>query len=383
MTLPPLAGHEELRERLARAASEGTLPQSLLFSGPEGIGKQRLALWLSRLLLCGEESGCGACRACRFALRLEHPDLHWFFPLPRPSGSRARLREKLEEARREEIARRRDDPLAPPEGEGVTGIYLAAVEQMRSMAVRRPAMGRRAVFVVGDADRMVSQASSPEAANAFLKMLEEPPADTFVLLTSSRPESLLPTIRSRVLAVRVPPVSPAVVREFLLSELDLEEDEAERVSALSQGSIGRALQLLTEEGRSRRERAGTLLRAALSPGRADRLAYAAGLGSSGARADFADVLETTAEQLRDLLAASLGSEDLTFDPPRVRAITGEDPDDLPSPGALLRALEHVEEARDAAEANVNPQAIAGVLLDRISRAVRSSAGTPRPERSGA
>ena len=82
-------------------------------------------------------------------------------------------------------------------------------------AVRTPSLARRKVFVVGDAERMVPQLANPEAANAFLKLLEEPPADTTIILTSSEPGALLPTIRSRVVSVRVPPLSEAAVRAFL------------------------------------------------------------------------------------------------------------------------------------------------------------------------
>ena len=67
----------------------------------------------------------------------------------------------------------------------------------------RPSVGSRKVFVVGDAEAMVPQESSPEAANAFLKLLEEPPADTTLILTSSNPGALLPTIKSRVLPIRL------------------------------------------------------------------------------------------------------------------------------------------------------------------------------------
>src|SRR6185312_8445305 len=76
-------------------------------------------------------------------------------------------------------------------------------------------IAKRKVFVIGDAERMVPQEGSDAAANAFLKLLEEPPANTTLVLTSSEPGALLPTIRSRVVAVRVPPISDSAVEEFL------------------------------------------------------------------------------------------------------------------------------------------------------------------------
>lgn len=372
MTLPPLAGHHGLRDRMRRASAHGRLPQSLLLHGPEGVGKQRLALWLGALLLCrGEPRGeegrpCGECRSCRLVRRLEHPDLHWFFPLRRPTGtsSRDRLREKLEEARLEELERIRNEPLAPKEEEKATGIYLAAVEEMRSKASRRPAMGPGSVFVVGDADAMVPQAASPQAANAFLKLLEEPPDDTHIVLTSSRREALLATVRSRVMAVRVPPLSGEEVERFLLEHAGVDADEARTAARRSQGSIGRALRELTGEGRELQEEAEAFLEAALSRRAADQWEYAATVGASGARGEFSDLLARVAELLRDLLALSLDRPEESVQRDRARQLAGDR--DLPTHG-ILSALERLEEARGEARANVNPQAITAELLPRMAR----------------
>lgn len=368
MGLAPLAGHEERMERMRLAASTGRFPQSLLLHGAAGVGKQRLALWTGALLLCDEPPAaapCGRCRSCRLAARLEHPDLHWHFPLPRPKGAPShKLGEKLEEARMEELGRRRESPLEPAAEEGPTGIYLAAVEEVRSQAARRPAMGRRAVFVLGDAEAMVPQAANPEAANAFLKLLEEPPPHVFVILTSSRPGALLPTIRSRALAVRVPPLEREKVERFLVTEAGLEADEARRAARLSQGSIGRALRLAAGREAGERELASAMLGAALSERGSDGLRVAATVPSFGARGEFSAALAALAELLRDLLSASVEREELAFDPEGARRLAGRR---RPRPEAVARAMDRVEEARSAASGNLNPQAIAATLLVDLRR----------------
>lgn len=366
MSLPPLAGHRELRQRLARSTRAGRLPASLLLHGPPGVGKQRLGLWLGQLLLCEEGTACDGCRSCRLARRLEHPDLHWFFPLPRPTGasSREKLREKLEEARMEELARRREHPLDPPDFDATTGIYLAAVEEMRARAVRRPAMGARSVFLVGGAEQMVPQAASQEAANAFLKLLEEPPEDTWIVLTTSRRGALLPTVRSRVLSLRVPPLREEEVADFLASEAGVEPGRAEEVARRSRGSIGRALRELGGEGGDLRDRAEAFVAAALSRRPGDRWRLAAGVGPSGARAEYHDLLERVVELLRDVMALSLGEEERGFEPDRARRVAGEAP---PPPEAVARALERVDRAREEARRNVNPQAVTATLLDEMAR----------------
>ena len=201
-TLPPLCGHEEIQLRFQETAAAGRLPQSLLLHGPDGVGKQRLGVWIAALVLCtseGSERPCGLCPACGMVASLRHPDFHWFFPLPAPKGSPTpkKRRELLEEARLDSLEARRKDPFGIIPTEASAAIYLSMVNEIRARATRRPAIGWSTVFLIGDAERMVPQASSQEAANAFLKLLEEPPPDTLIVLTSSRPGELLPTIRSR------------------------------------------------------------------------------------------------------------------------------------------------------------------------------------------
>ncbi len=252
MPLVYLRGHQQMRAALGRAVRDGArgarLPQSLLLHGPEGIGKERFGLWLAQLLVCEtprETEPCGECLGCRLTGRLEHPDVHWFFPLPRPEAAGPdRLREKLEEARAAELQARRADPFHLPAHDRAPAYFLAAIRTLQERAASRPAMGSRKVFVVGDAEAMVPQESSPEAANAFLKLLEEPPADTTLVLTSSTPGALLPTIRSRVLPVRLLPLSTEEVRDFLVRDRGVPQGEAEKVAVLARGAIGRALRLL-------------------------------------------------------------------------------------------------------------------------------------------
>jgi DNA polymerase-3 subunit delta' len=197
-----------------------------------------------------------------------------------------RRRQRLEEARLEELEVRRNQALWPTLEDAGSSIFLPMVEEIRSRAVRRPAMGRSTAFVIGDAERMVSQASSPEAANAFLKLLEEPPTDTLIFLTSSRPGSLLPTIRSRVLEVRVTAPAEDDATRFLAEHAHVELPEAVAAIRQSDGSIGRALELVTGESTGSRTAALRVLECAVRGSRGDRLRVAAGFPSAGARGPF-------------------------------------------------------------------------------------------------
>ncbi len=219
MPLSPLYGHSALQARFGSAIERGTLPGSLLLHGPAGVGKQRLALWLGQRLLCTGQGQlpCGACQSCRFALAGTHPDLHWIFPRPRPKDSDHSAAE-IEADYADAIAGRMEANglYAPPSGS--EGIFVATVRAVVHAAALSPAVAHRKVFVIGDAERMVSQEGADQAANAFLKLLEEPPENTNLILTTSEPGALLPTIRSRVIAVRVPRFTEGEMRGFLADE---------------------------------------------------------------------------------------------------------------------------------------------------------------------
>src|SRR5690606_1733571 len=292
--------------------------------GPAGIGKQRLGLWLGQFLLCEAPAGeepCGACQHCRFALRLEHPDLQWFFPLPRPRGASGpeKLAAALEEARRKELAQRAESGtwVAAP-GEPV-GLFLAQIRTISRMAATRPALGRRKVFLIGQAEHLVTQDASPEAANALLKLLEEPPPDATLVLTAADPDELLPTIRSRLLPVALRPLPDADVAAFLTDALGTPTRDASRIAALAQGAIGRALGFLPQDGapgplEAIRLRARALLEAAAAPGPLPRYAAAHAASPAGARGGFSDVLEALAGWLRDLASLAAGAEDHLINP---------------------------------------------------------------------
>src|SRR5262245_55863210 len=137
MALPPISGHLEARRRLAIGFRTGRLPQVILVTGPAGIGKQRLGLWLGQLLLCqkpGDEP-CGACQACRLVLELKHPDLHWFVPVQRPkSGDLDKQVEEVAELLAETMAARRENPLYEP----VDGMSTHSIASAR-LLLRRAA----------------------------------------------------------------------------------------------------------------------------------------------------------------------------------------------------------------------------------------------------
>ncbi len=357
MPIVPLYGHEELRQRLLPRVVAGTLPQSLLLHGPAGVGKQRLALWLGQALICVSDAPpCGACRECRYALNLTHPDLTWVFPRPRPKGSDSApedIADDLAEATQKR-AEKHGLYAAPP---GSEGVYVATVRFLVRQASRTPALARRKVFVVGEIDRMAQQEGAEVAANAFLKLLEEPPADTWVIATTSAIGSLLPTIRSRVVAVRVPRLDDAAMRAFMadpfvaeaLVKADLPKSESEHL-LLAQGAPGTLLSASVRK--SSLEEAKRFIDAAASGNRADLMKVAFVQGHSGARAGYSDTLDALTIALYD------------------RMKSGTQRNDQRIASSASRAIDLVEEAKRLADANVSPLLISARLLTDLADVLR-------------
>ena len=359
MNLKPLTGHAEARRRIAQAVASGKLPQVILVAGPEGVGKQRLALWTAQLLLCeapGAEP-CGSCRSCRLVLGLAHADLHWVVPIPRPKAAEPDKQvEEAAESIAEALEERRKVPLyTPPDGMSSHGMATARLIARRAMLT--PVEGRRKVFILGEAERLVVQESSQEAANALLKLFEEPPAETYFLLTAADPGRLLPTIRSRAVPLRVGRLSDGDVRAFLAAELDPAPTEAalDRIVARAGGSIGAAL-TESDASLSARSAAGSWLEAVLAgPGPAAERALAQ--APWAARGEFTDLLDAVAEALGDAARGAVGAGAIR---PVSAALARQDP------ARLLDALAWVTEAREAAQGNVNPQLLLAVLAGDLA-----------------
>ena len=374
MSLHPLFGHADLQASLSRAWATESLPSSLLIHGPRGVGKQTLALWLGQLLLCpesGPASPCGDCKGCRMALNLEHPDLHWYFPLPKPKRVRpAKLAEAMEEARYEALTERREHPLRPASAATEpTGLYLAVAQTLRSHAHRRPALGPRQVFVIGEAETLVPQESSQEAANALLKLLEEPPASTYLILTSSEPGRLLPTICSRTMPLHLPALSPDSVEEFLVEVGEVSRDDARRAAHLGQGSIGRALGFLANEGEPGhlevlRAQAFELLTAASDTDAGAVYRKSLDLGATRSRG-LMPLFELLEDALRDLSATAARSSEGLINTDREELLERIRRERDIHPVTVTRAFRHLEEAKVLVAGNVNPQLVVAGLLTGI------------------
>ncbi|HEU4700696.1 MAG TPA: hypothetical protein VFS40_16045 [Gemmatimonadales bacterium] len=366
MPLLPVLGHHDARQRLGQAVRADRLPQVLVLAGPAGVGRQRLALWLAQRVFCerpgADDEPCGACRACRLVLDLAHPDLHWFVPIPRPkAGESDKMVDEAAETLATVMAERRAQPLWSA-ADGMASHGVASVRLLQRRAALTSVEGGRKIFLVGDAERLVPQESSQEAANALLKLLEEPPADTLFILTTTDVRRLLPTIRSRAVPLRLGRLGDAEVREFLtthaapLRKTALSAAEIDERVHAADGAIGVAL-AGGEEAGGAQQAAAALLEAVLA-GPGPRLERALKQNPFAARGDFSAMLDALADTLGEAARAAMGERARR---PLPRAL--QEPRD---PAALLDAIDRVAAAREAAAGNVNPQLLLAVLGQQLA-----------------
>jgi DNA polymerase III subunit delta' len=279
MPFSSIAGHRPVVDLLSRAVAHNTLPPSLVFAGPEGVGKRVTAVALAQALNCTRRAttaaggttaattaaawidGCGTCPSCTRIARGIHSDV--LVIEPGDSGT----------------------------------IKVDQVRDAIDRAAYRPFEGKRRVVIVDEADALV-----PEAQNALLKTLEEPPPASVFVLVTSRPDILLPTVRSRCQRLRFGPLSAADVAAVLVRDHGLSETDARAAAAASDGSVGRALDEGADEAIEARDAASRLLQtAAASTDVRRRLDGAKALtGSSADRDNLSRRLLALSSLLRDL-----------------------------------------------------------------------------------
>jgi len=328
MPFRDVVGHHRLIDLLKRSVSGGTLPPSLLFTGPSGVGKRLTAISVAQALNCltGGPDACGECAACTRIARGVHPDV--VIVEPGENGS----------------------------------IKIDQIRDVVERANYRPFEGRRRVVVVDDADALVVAAQ-----NALLKTLEEPPPSSVFILVTARPDVLLPTVRSRCPQLRFRPLSADDIAAVLMTR-GQKEAAARAVAATAEGSVGQALAASAEELVEARDVAVHVLTQASTHGEpGHRFASAQNLlpktsaGGAIDRAYLASHLRAMASLLRDVEVLATGSDAGALANPDVRPAL----DRLTSAyrgNRGVRAFAAVDEALVALEGNAGVKIVADWLV---------------------
>ncbi|MEP6945163.1 MAG: DNA polymerase III subunit delta' [Acidobacteriota bacterium] len=237
-----LIGNEQIKQVAERLIRSGRVPNSMLFAGDEGVGKRLFAIEIAKAFVCtdpGELLACGVCGACRRVNKFDIP-----------------TSEKGEDYDRVFFSEHPDVGLVVPYKRNVR---IGAIRYLEKEANYNPYEARSRVFIVDAAEKMADP-----AANALLKTLEEPASTSHIFLITSRPDSLLPTIRSRCQILRFAPVPTHDIERFLVEKRSMITEEADLAARLGRGSIGRAVSIDVEKFRVRRDRMLGVVRSSLN-----------------------------------------------------------------------------------------------------------------------
>ena len=268
---------------LQKTVASERLAHAYLFAGPEGTGKESIAFELAKVLNCEnsttarENGSCGTCRSCREIDSFLHPDIEYVFPVESAlleKNDPAKAENKRTSDARERydslIEQKKQNPYFTPSMDRSMGILTEQVTALQQKASFMPAENRKKVFIISQPEKL-----HPSAANKLLKLLEEPPEHVLFMLVSSRPESVLPTIRSRCQALKFSRIKPSDLDLWLKKTHPELRDEMKRfIVSFSRCNLRVAVDMVnsaqvgeteTFEGIAHRDRAVDFLRAVLSP----------------------------------------------------------------------------------------------------------------------
>lgn len=261
-TFEEIRGNTPLVEQLRRSAASGRSSHAYLFLGGAGAGKRLIANTFAKALQCeGEKRPCDSCKSCHAFNHGNHPDVIYFQPLKN----------------------------------GKTYTIEDVREQLLETVDLKPFQYEKKIYIIEKADTLNIQSQ-----NALLKTLEEPPAHAVFLLLAERAEAFLPAILSRVVVMKIRPLSAETIADYLMQAGHLAE-ESHILSAYAQGRIGQALELVEDEG-FREMRQDILGKLEALPSMSEGDAYLLAKDLEGYKNDlrFLDIMELW---YRDLLTA--------------------------------------------------------------------------------
>jgi len=243
-------GQADLKEHLVRAAEKNKIAHALLFLGAEGSGGLPLALATAQFLCCESPSdtdSCGTCPSCIKSARLQHPDIHFAYPVVKKENQRTAAMSA--DFAKEWISLISSNPYIT-EFDWLQGIK-AGNRQGNISAEECRHIIRSLNLKPYEAPYKILILWKPEvlglSGNILLKLIEEPPGNTVLMLVAENQEDILPTILSRTQLVKIPPLTDEEITEALIERHGIAKEDAIRLAFLSGGSYNQAVELIGED----------------------------------------------------------------------------------------------------------------------------------------
>lgn len=312
MAFNNLVGNTRVKKILQKALEKDRLPNSLLFSGPMGIGKKETAIVVAKALNCLQKKNdsCDECRSCKAIDSGNSPDVMNISP-------------QKDTLKKEQIG------------------------MLKQTAYLRPMVGKKRVFVVDDIEKM-----SKKASNSILKVLEEPPSFTHILLITHNPFLIIPTIKSRCQILTF----SEIIREDIKAELikrGYDEEKAGVISLLVRGNLKHALSLDWDEIHDIKKKAWALFRSFLQgENMSSFLNYYAYRQKAFIGRDLKLILELLSSFFRDLiLIKEKGDTDFMLNPDYEKEI--KEMENLRSVAQLVKFMSRIDYVNNALQKNLN------------------------------
>ncbi|MCX6179745.1 MAG: DNA polymerase III subunit delta' [Chlorobiales bacterium] len=269
MSWKNIIGQKQQIRVLRKALETGRFAHAYLFTGPEGSGKESVAFEIASILNCRSiqtsdtEGGCGTCPDCLQIQSFMHPNMEYIFPVESalldPGDTAKKENKRFTEAKERYDAlleQKKQNPYFSPAMERSMGILTEQIITLQHKASFMPREGSKKIFIISQAERL-----HPSAANKLLKLLEEPPAHIVFILVSSRPEALLPTIRSRCQAIKFSRVTASELRLWLQENRpEIKDPELSFIVSFSRGNLRLAWELINSSDNNPSETATIMLR---------------------------------------------------------------------------------------------------------------------------
>jgi DNA polymerase III subunit delta' len=286
--LAKLLGNNHIKDAFKQMSAKERVPRSLLFVGENGVGKKLFALELVKAFLCQNPINFQACDECSACKRATSFNL--------PNSTEKDDNEKIF------FSQHADVGFIRQAGKFIT---VKQIRELEREANFRPYEGKARFFVIDNADKMNEQSQ-----NALLKTLEEPAATTYIFLITSRPMSLLQTIRSRCQTIRFAPINAIEIEQFLLADGKVSQDDAQLLSRLSLGSIGRARSLDLDKFRDQRDKMIKVLHGIYKQNRAVLLRTTEEICDAKLKDDYETYLEILQILIHDVWSLKNGAENV-------------------------------------------------------------------------
>lgn len=251
MRFKEIPGNNSVKEALRQLVDSGKIPHAIMLTGSSGIGKMMTARAFAAYTHCTNKSGgepCGVCNSCRQHVSLNHPDVHYIYPIVKNKTKNILLSTDLIDKWKDMLAKY---PTMPPEkwldiidaGNSQPSIYVEEAQRIVETEPYSPFAAEYKFYIIWLPERM-----RPETANKLLKVIEEPTPGSIFLLVSNEEDKLLPTIVSRTQRFNMSPLSREEISGYLMSKYHLPEYKAYELSRLAEGKISKADEIGSNSG---------------------------------------------------------------------------------------------------------------------------------------